>query len=365
MSRRWTTTTRIGAVMVLALAGLLGSGMAFAQSDADRAMARTMGNEATTALAAKDYATAADRFARADALFPAPTLKLGLARAQTGLGKLVAAEETYNRLLRAGAPPGASAPFLKALDEAKSELGALIPRVAHVTITVKGPASPRLTLDGAPLSSAALGSERPVDPGPHALHTEGDGFKPGDTQFMVPEGGAQSITVELTPLPPGALPIYAPGTQPLAPPGTQPPGAQPVPLYPYAYAAAPQPPAQPFKPPPPKPKRILKVPGILALSVGGAGIVVGLAGGLVAMGAHAQLELNCPGNQCTADQQSNLNTFHTAATVSNVGFIAGGIVALAGMGMLIFSPTSVPKEATSSRLGPYLTPGGAGIEGAF
>src|SRR5690242_12546885 len=73
---------------------------AFAQSDADKATARELGKEGQAALDKKDFKTAEDRFKRAEALFHAPTLALGLARAYTANGKYVAAQETYNRIIR-------------------------------------------------------------------------------------------------------------------------------------------------------------------------------------------------------------------------------------------------------------------------
>jgi len=67
------------------------------------------------ALAGKDYTTAADRYARADAIFHAPTLLLGLARAEVGLGRLVEAEETYRRIVAEGLPPKPTPAFVAAL----------------------------------------------------------------------------------------------------------------------------------------------------------------------------------------------------------------------------------------------------------
>src|SRR6266542_5174969 len=77
--------------------------------DADRTMARAMAEEGQDALERRDYRVAEDRFTRADALIHAPTLMLGLARAQAGLGKLVEAHESYQRILREGVKPGSPA----------------------------------------------------------------------------------------------------------------------------------------------------------------------------------------------------------------------------------------------------------------
>ena len=76
--------------------------MARAQSDADRATARELGQQGFQALDAKDYKTAEDRLRRADQLVHAPTLLLGLARAEAGLHRYVHAQETYQRIIREG-----------------------------------------------------------------------------------------------------------------------------------------------------------------------------------------------------------------------------------------------------------------------
>ena len=59
----------------------------------DRATARALAREGYEAQQRRQYALAADRFERAEALVHAPTLLLGLARAQQGLGELVEAQE--------------------------------------------------------------------------------------------------------------------------------------------------------------------------------------------------------------------------------------------------------------------------------
>src|SRR5262249_137751 len=141
--------------LALALATSVASVPAFAQSDADKNQARGLGQEGQAALDAKDFKTAEGRFRRAYTLYPnAPTLALGLARALTGVGKYVAAEETYNRIIREGAPAGNQV-FLKAVDDAKAEIGNVSGKVGYATLTVTGPDTSKVTLDGQPLAWAA------------------------------------------------------------------------------------------------------------------------------------------------------------------------------------------------------------------
>src|SRR5580700_530909 len=127
--------TSIAAALAVGL-GLLAPG-ALAQSDDDRATARALGQDGQQLLDAKDYKTAEDRYRRADKLVHAPTLMIGLARALAGEGKYVEAQETYNRMVREGVPPGAPEVFKRAIEAAKREVEGVAPKVAAVTITVK------------------------------------------------------------------------------------------------------------------------------------------------------------------------------------------------------------------------------------
>src|ERR1700722_16924400 len=133
-----------------------------APSASDRVTARALAHEGYEAETHGQYAEAADRFQRAEALVHAPTLELGLARAEVGLGKLVEAHETYRRIVREELAPGAPAPFAKAVEDARRELTAIEPRLAWVTIDVPGPppASVSVSVDGVSLPAAVLGIKR-------------------------------------------------------------------------------------------------------------------------------------------------------------------------------------------------------------
>src|SRR5580692_1844110 len=133
----------------LILGTLLPAVAAADPSAADRATARALGLEGEAALARQDYATAADRYARAEALFHAPTLLLGLARAQVQLGKLVDAQESYRRIVTETMPPNAPPIFLEAVTSAEKELAGVTPRICWLTIQITGAAAPAVRLDDA------------------------------------------------------------------------------------------------------------------------------------------------------------------------------------------------------------------------
>ena len=133
---------------------------------ANRVAARALAFEANAALENQDFAAAAERFARADALVHAPTLLLGLARADVGLGKLTTAHEVYARILREGVARGSPAVFLRAVEDAKSELAELELRMSTVAVDVKGPPDLRTKRDPDPdpaPSAASITSLRVTD----------------------------------------------------------------------------------------------------------------------------------------------------------------------------------------------------------
>ena len=307
----------------LAFALVLAPAVASAQvSDADRATARALAQQGQDALDKKDFATALDRFGRASAIVRAPTLALGQARAQVGLGRLVAAQETYQRVLRDGVPPRSPPPFVKAVADAQRELEALEPRIPSVVINVNGAPSPRVTLDGVLVPAAAIGVNRLVDPGTHVVRAEADGFAPSEAPVTVNERGVESVTLSLAP----AAGAGGAGGRP-APQGGS----------------------------------TLKTLGFVGLGVGGAALVMGVATGVVAVGKHGTLAKLCPTGHCT-NQQSTIDSYHLMTNLSTAGFVVGGVLAAAGVVLVITAPR---PEAGQAWLAPVVAPGYAGVQGSF
>jgi hypothetical protein len=302
--------------------------------DADRATARLLAQEGQTALRAGDFDAAADRFARADALVHAPTLLLGLARADAGRGRLVASQESYARILREGVPPGSPPVWSKALAEAQAELAALSPRVPALVVRVVGAPSARVTIDGKAVPAAAVGANRPADPGPHVVRAEADGYAPVESTVMLAEGRVESVTLKLGP--------------PLA-------RDVPPPVPAPAVSA----------PPPSAPASGLRTAGFAALGVGGAGLVLGAITGGLALAKHRELSpyCNAAGGQCNV-ASSEIGTYHLLGTLSTVGFVAGGLVAGTGV-VLVALPPRAHARADGVALAPVLAPGHVGLRGTF
>jgi hypothetical protein len=321
------------------------SPQARAQSDADRATARSLGQEGQQAYENKDYATAEDRFRRADKMVHAPTLVLGLARSLSAEGKYVEAQESYNRIIREGLPAGAPDVFKRALEEAKKEVDGVTSKVGAVTITVKAAGGadipdPQVVLDEHPLNSASLGVRRAIDPGQHVLRATAEGYKAGELRFTLLEGASadEPLTLEkdltATPVAAAPAPATAPTTVATSPDLTT---SQPSPMR--------------------------KMAPWIAFGVGGAGLVVGGITGILAMSKHSTLSGECKPNCDTPASNSDLSSYHTMGAISDVGFIVAGLGGAVGAILLVTQPKAAPT--TGVRVVPVVGLGGVGATGSF
>jgi hypothetical protein len=329
---------------------------ALAQSDADRSTARALGGDGQQALDSKDYKTAEDRFRRADSLVHVPTLMIGLARALTGLGRYVEAQETYTRIIREGVAPGAPEAFKRALADAKREVDGVGPKIGGVTITVRAASgldvpNAKVALDGAPVNTASLGVRRSIDPGSHVLRVSAEGFKPAELHFEVVAGGSLDEPVTLE----GDRSAPPLDNGPSAAPTTEPPGLSPGAEQPAVASAGGSGGggALPW----------------VAFGVGGAGLAVGAITGVMAMGKHSDLanSAHCSGTTCDPSEQANLDTFHTLATISTIGFIVGGVGVAAGALLLVARPRteSLARAQAGLRITPVIGPASIGAVGQF
>ncbi|HEY4104521.1 MAG TPA: hypothetical protein VGM44_11550 [Polyangiaceae bacterium] len=315
---------------------LLTAAPAFADpTAADRATARSLAGEGYHALQSKDYATAIDRFSRADALVHAPTLMIDWARALAGVGKLVEAQERYEQIIREGVDPKAPKSWQKAYNDANNELAALKPRLAWVTINVSGTNDARVTIDGAPIPPAAIGVRRATNPGERSVRVVAKGYLPQKKTIQLAEGSDSSVAFALQPDP-----------------------DQQAQASTLLDTSAPAPSEAP-----PKRKRTL---AYVAMGVGGAGILVGGITGILAMNKHSELEKSCPGGACPSNQSNNLNSYHTLATVSDVGFAVGIPIAATGVALWFLNrPSSEAPPAQGLRVHPYFAGTSLGAVGSF
>jgi hypothetical protein len=331
---------------VFALLGVLAPAQAFAQSDNDRATARELGLDGETALGAKDWKRAEDDFHRADALFHAPTLSLGLARAQAAQGKFVEAWENYHRVVleNVTSSPG----FAKALADATSEIGAIEGRRSRVTVNVTGADAPKVTIDDVPVRVEALGVVRFINPGTHLVKAVADGYLPATQSLTIAEGGTQTVSLALQKDPnatAGAAPLNAP---------------PPVAVVPLSGGVE--------QPTGSSGSSVNRTLGFVALGVGGVGLIEGIITGVLAIGKHSALENDgCANKICPNSANSDLSSYHTLGALSTTGFIVAGVGLAGGLVLVLTAPKSTPAASPAAGLSvtPYIGLGTAGATGTF
>jgi hypothetical protein len=190
----------------------------------DKAAARLAATQGIDLYRAGKYAEALERLNRAEQLFDAPVHLLYIARSQRDLGQWVEAAETYRRLNRSVLASDAPEAFTAAVRDGASELEELEPRIPHVVISVTPSDAPdlRLSLNDQSVSPAAIGLERPQNPGAVHVKATAQGFEQFDQDLTLNESQHLQIDVALkaaTPEP--TEPIAVADTPPPPPPASK------------------------------------------------------------------------------------------------------------------------------------------------
>ncbi|MCC6558199.1 MAG: hypothetical protein IT372_35075 [Polyangiaceae bacterium] len=344
---------RCGPVAV-ALMMMLPLGEARAQSDEDKAAARSLWSQASEALAAGKFEETVDLATRAEALVHAPTHLLLIARAQSKLGRLVAAKESYLKIIREDLPASAPGAFKKAQQEAKDELAAVEPRIASLKVVLEGTAGRKVPvkIDDQPVADALVGVHRPIDPGKHMVVAYPPSLSPVEQTVTLGDGEKKELKLAI---PAGPLP-----------PGT-----------PVSKADDPDYRGEPAQPQPPPDKVDGGMSGLTwagigvsALGLGGLGLGVAFT----VIGAGTQSESDdlfdaCKSSGCTPAQRSEIEAKDSDAasqkTIGTIGLIGGGVALAGGVTLLVLGLTSKPAPAKTAWITPYVAPSSFGVHGAF
>jgi hypothetical protein len=298
-TRRTTTLAAFALVASVSLGSAFAAGPV-AADEPTRNAARALASEGDAFYAKQDYEHAVDRFARAYALVGAPTIGVRWARSLAKLGRLIDAEEHYVATVRTHLAPDAPDAFRAAVTEATQELADLRARIPKLEIVRPGGVG-AVRLDGKPVPDALIGVARSVDPGAHVV--EGDGA--ARESVSVVEGQSARVVLKRS-----------------------------------GEAAS-------------SPGNLRKTAGFVAVGVGGVGIVVGAVGGILALQDKAVLDKYCTDGACPANNADNIDKYHTAGTISTIGFVAGGVVLAAGVVLLVTA-----KPAQARNLGAFVANGG-------
>jgi hypothetical protein len=110
----------------------------------------------------------------------------------------------------------------------------------------------------------------------------------------------------------------------------------------------------------------LRLVGFIAAGVGGAALVGGVVTGLMAKSADKKATDACTNGVCPRSAEKDFDSASSLATVTNVLFIGGGVLAAAGVGLIIVGGKSSGENSKAAaaprlRLTPIASADGAGL----
>ena len=306
MPPRWAHSWRVATLVVVLSAACPSWAQAAPPRPArvsfgQRRQALKLAGEALDLYKANDYERALEKFREADALLPAPTLKIRIARCLDKLDRLAEAIETYRTIIAAELPAFAPAKHRQAREDAVDELAALLPQQPSMSVTVQGDgaADSHVTIDGEAWDDSQLTAGRKFDPGRYLVaartdKTGGDktgGDKPRMARKPVPLKRGEHLNVVLT------LPAAATNHHVIPPP---------------AVAGA-------------------TTAGWVLLGVGGAALVASAVTGGLAAQREAELAPKCPNRVCGAPFFDDARALDRLRYSSTTTLIAGGALLVSGI----------------------------------
>jgi hypothetical protein len=204
----------------------------------------------------------------------------------------------------------------KARERAQVVLDSAKPKIAVLTISIKGPRenAATVTVDGQPVSAVLLDADRPTDPGDHTVEATAPGFLKATQRVAIGPGDRQSVTLKLDPDPnaPVAPPVESASSSPRSTVSTSDAGAAGtrdigVTSTSAGLGSSPNHSA-----------------AYIAWAFGGAALAVGAGFGAIALKDKNDLASSCTENVCPQGVEGKLNSAKTAGTVSTIGFGLGG-----------------------------------------
>lgn len=337
--------------VALVAGALAGTNPVEAQSAGDKAAAEALFDQGKKALKAKNYAEACPKFEESQKLDPGIGTMLFLADCYEKSGRVASAWATFREAAAEAKKAGDNRERVarkraERLDAKLSRLVIEVPDGARVDgLEVKR--------DGQLVASALWGTGIPVDPGEHEISASAPGKKPFSTIVKVQgEGVKQSVSV---------------------PELEDAPEEEPPPVV------APPPPKEEEPPPPPPdgPDPVEESDGsgqaTLGYVLGAVGVIglgVGTIFGLQASSKDSDADKECfqgDPNRCTDKGVKLGDDAQSAATLSTVGFIAGGALLATGLVLVITAGGSNKEQARRFEVAPAVGQRGGGVwmRGAF
>ncbi len=336
---------RLAAVVAIGVASVTAAAprTALAQN-ANEAAATALFDEGRKLMGERRWSEACPKLAESQRLAPSGGTLLNLADCYEHTGQTASAWAAWKDVAARANAAGKADVEKRALARA----AALDASLARLTIAVdpgSDVAGLEVKRDGVAVGHAEFGAAIPVDPGPHVVEASAPNKKPLSLRVDV----APKQTDARVPLALEDAPAPAPAPVPAGVSGAPAPGET---------GAAPA-----AGPPATAGGSGMRTAGIIVGLAGLAGVGVGTAFGLVAMSKNndALQPQNCRTQSlCTPAGLSLTSDAKNAATVSDIGFVAGGLLVATGAVLVLVAPSS-SAPSTGLRVTPLVAASGGGI----
>jgi hypothetical protein len=288
-----------------------------------RMAARELAVSGAEAFDKQDFATALDRFQRAESLYKVPSIAVMVARCLARLGRVVEAVDKYEETRRMPLDAAAPEAFQRAVADATAEIENVRARVARLELRLPAepPAGLEVTLDDKPVPPALLGVPKPVNPGAHHVAAHASGRAPYSYDVTLAEGARQAVELVLAPL-------------------ERESAAQKQPLAPTAA------------------HHHVSTLTIALFAGGGLALAAGTVTGIAALNRKSSLDKECT-RGCPPNASSDLDSFRMNRTLSYLGFGVG--LAAVGTGTYFL----LHKGSSGSQVGARVMPGSVALTGSF
>ncbi|HHH28603.1 MAG TPA: hypothetical protein ENK57_09695 [Polyangiaceae bacterium] len=263
-------------------------------SEVDKDAARTLVQQGDELMKNEELEEALVAYRRADDIMGVPTTSIEVGRVNLLLGKLVDARAAFEKAASYPKKDGEPKPFTKARKEARRQLELVSPKIPRLTIMVEGVkgGTATATLDDDPV---ALDEEILVDPGPHVVRAEADGYVPASEDFILEEFDLKDVTLRLEEAPRA--------------------------LWPLAY---------------------------VGYGIAGTGALVGAITGALSLRDAQTVKDACDGSGDTCPSGIPLDRSRTLAHVSTASFVVAGVAATVGTIGLVLSLSADDSSPESS-----------------
>jgi len=319
------------------------SGVSIAQVS-NEGQAQTRFQRGRDLFIARDFAGALVEFRAANQLLASPNTRLYVARCLRETGQVAEALVEFRRAAAEASDRAGSDPrYVSTRDAARTEGGALEPRVGQIHVRViRAPAGTTIRIGDRPLADAAWNLPMPHDPGSVEVSASATGHIAFRRTVTIEAGRTTDVQVEL-PVDPNAPTAATDGANPNASSTVNGADAEPA------------------------GGRSSGTPRMVRVAEGGgvrwAGVVVsalGLGGlvtfgyfGSLAQNRYTDLQTACVLGPCIPELQSQVDEGERYGTIANVTLVVGIVAVGAGITMIAAGgPVSVERAAAHRRSAP-------------